>query len=141
MSRSVAEIKARERDTDLYISPHHADGGWHTTPGCEVYRDESELQDWQLLNDHILVEFIPPAQGLIIHPDIAIVDSHSREARVLKVGTGEREVVNFGLITVKKVRYVKPGDLVIVGPYSDWESQDGKFGIFQEDDVRGILSP
>ena len=40
---------------------------------------------------------------------------------------------------------LKPGDRVVVGPYSDWESWDAdalgnNVGIFQEADVRLIIN-
>lgn len=137
---NAAELKSKQRDTSgAWVSPHFGDGGWHNTPGTEADGYGLTLDP---LFDHILVEFIPPEQGIIIHPDIAIIDNHSREARVLKVGSGERkiEIKATGEVRIKAVRFVKPGDLVIVGPHSDWESQDGKYGIFEEDDVRGILT-
>lgn len=130
--KSRSEIKATSRKIDTWVSPHHNDGGWHNTPGCERFTHE-----WNPLKDHILVEFMPEQRdGLIIAPEIAIVDNHSRFAKVLKVGAGEREMVTGEM---RGVNFVKPGDVVILGQYSDWESQDGKYGIFQEEDVRCIV--
>ena len=83
------------------------------------------------LNDRILVKRLSARQltSLIIVPEIAQPESTRWE--VLSVGPGKRG---------KKGQRIpcdtKPGDVVVLGPYNDFEA--GDVAMFQEGDVRYV---
>jgi len=108
------------------------------------------------LGDHILVELDsePGApEGIIFAPDIARnQEIGSRVGTVLAVGPGKwrerRKNDESWMLNplVRKPLTLKPGDRVIIGHYSDWESwhsdyegRDANIVLCQEADVRVIL--
>ncbi|MCU1338835.1 MAG: molecular chaperone GroES [Bryobacterales bacterium] len=133
LPKTREQIKQERQHALPYRSPHHEDGGWHATPGAKQY------VDWEPLGDHILVEFVAeeiPFEHVVIPEGASLVSPDMRRAIVRKVSTTERLDVHEAL---RRVELVKVGDLVIVGQYSDWESADGRLGLFQEGDVRSVI--
>lgn len=125
--------RSPENRPDSYLSPHHADGGWHTTPGCDNYTTE-----WEPLKDRVLLEVLPEKlpYEFIIRPENAAVEESWRRCIVLKVGKGKRVLPNE---EVRQCCCAKVGDEVIIGQHDDWRSQDGRYVICQEEDIRVFL--
>lgn len=149
MPKTREQIKHERQHALPYISPHFGDGGWHTTPGALSF-DPKTIQPF---GDHILVaiDSESESEGMIAKPDIARnVERNCRIGTVLKVGPGEwkdSKTHKGKHIGIRIPMTLKPGDRVVVGQYSDWESWDADYEgrganicIFQEADVRGVLS-
>jgi co-chaperonin GroES (HSP10) len=161
MALSQQEIKARAlegRDgtrEKSWVSPHFGDGGWHTQPGALRFDPRTIAP----LGDHILLELDSEPEkttGLIVKPEIALNQERgTRTGIVLKVGPGKWVeqhsqlfpavdlALHVGKLT-RKPMTLKPGDRVVIGPHSDWESWDawapGKNVVLcQEADVRVVL--
>lgn len=143
MPLSKQQILNRQAEQGIpWVSPGHGDGGWHTTPGCLQF----DPHDLEPLGDHILVELDaePATKGVLAKPDIAVNrERTTRTGTVLKVGPGKRDPDN---PRERLPMYLKPGQRVVVGHYSDWESWEADWEgrgrnvvIFQENDVRGTL--
>jgi co-chaperonin GroES (HSP10) len=128
------QIKAK-RPIDSYVSPHFQDGGWHATPGVEEWFDPRELRP---MHDRILVEILPQKTKYenVILPENVQLNEPSRYARVIRIGKGERVLPNE---EHRSCCCVRPDDVVIIGLHHDWQSQDGRYVIAQEEDVRVIL--
>ena len=145
MPLSKSEIKQRSgRDRgEQYVSPHFGDGGWHATPGCETFTTE-----WLPLGDRILVQLDPDAAPVITTGFLMVKSktgeivklqqgyTESRIGTVLKCGPGRR-IEGYG--NKRKEMQVKPGDRVVIGKYTDWESQYAGIVVCMEGDVRVIL--
>lgn len=86
------------------------------------------------LRDGIYVKKLPAAKlsELIVIPDVAQPESTRWE--VLAVGPGKRG--KKGQIIPCDVRV---GDVVVLGPYKDYE--DGEFAFFTQGDIRYIEQP
>lgn len=143
MALSKQAILNRQAEQGIpHISPRFGDGGWHTTPGCMEFSRE-----WEPLGDHILVELDdePEAKNSIFRPDVALnQEKMTRTGTVLKVGPGKRIDDE---PSQREPMYLMPGDRVIVGQYSDWESwdadwegRDRNIAVFQQNDVRAICN-
>lgn len=128
--------RQRGTSSDSYVSPHFADGGWHATPGVAESFDPRELIP---MHDRLVVEILPAKIKYenIVLPENMQVDEPSFYARVLRTGQGVR-VLPSG--ERRSCCCVKAGDVVVIGPHNDWASQDGRFQIIQEEDVRVIIS-
>lgn len=126
---SREQIRQSSNKPDTYVSPHHADGGWHATPGTE-----ERTVEWQPLHDRILVEILPEKlpYELIILPENASRPATWRRGIVLKIGFGKRTLPTG---EERMIRSTKPGDEVVIGPHDDWSSQDGRYVICQEEDI------
>ena len=83
------------------------------------------------LNDRIYVKKLPAVEysGLLVIPDVA--QEPSTRWEVLAVGPGKR-----GKRGERIPCDVKPGDVVVLGPYNDFE--DGQTALFQEGDIRYV---
>lgn len=139
-SLTPEEIKFRDRiarsEPATWVSPNHGDGGWHTTPGMQLYTTE-----WQPLRDRILVQLFdePMKIGRIHRPEMAAAfHEGTRRGIVLKVGPGRWIDGYFYKLDVK------PGEEIVIGRWADWESADAGWGqnvvICQEADIRVIVN-
>lgn len=116
--------------TDSFVSPNHGDGGWHSTPGCERYTNE-----WEPLKDRVLLQIIPEKipYSHVIRPESAPPLEPQRRGIVVKIGKGKRVLASG---EEREISELKIGDEVIIGAHDDWASQDGRYVICQEMDVR-----
>lgn len=144
-----SEVKAKHRPSDSWVSPNFGDGGSHNSPGTNRYTTE-----WEPLHDRILVELFeePKEASVIARPEVAgLLEPASRRGIVLKVGpgkwiAGERHLVDGEWKYFAGHRQeitLKPGDEVVIGRWSDWESNESGWGqnvvIAMEADVRVII--
>jgi co-chaperonin GroES (HSP10) len=123
----------REENSTAWVSPHHGDGGWHTTPGCERYTTE-----WEPLFDRILVRLLPEKDkyARVVRPENAAAETTTRIGIVLKLGTGKRDPEDLQ----ERIPFsVGVGDEVVIGKWSDWDSEAGDVVICQEADIRVIV--
>lgn len=143
------QSKVRAKDNEQsWVSPNFGDGGSHNSPGTNRYTTE-----WEPLHDRILVElFEEPNHSILARPDVAgLLEPASRRGIVLKVGPGkwipgERHFVDGEWQYFPGHRQemtLKPGDEVVIGRWSDWESAESGWGqnvvIAMEADVRVII--
>jgi co-chaperonin GroES (HSP10) len=104
------------------------------------------------LTDHILIEIDPPPaeSELIEAPQIAVRDIGTRIGTVIAVGPGKwKEKPGLSYEITRERFYptsLKPGDRVIIGHYSDWESWFADYEgrgrnvvLCQEADVRVVI--
>jgi co-chaperonin GroES (HSP10) len=135
---SKQEIRARGDKPAPWISPHHGDGGWHTTPGTQ---DPDIAERIIPLRDRITVNLFPEVEAvrpsLIVRPDSAgATNPETRRGVILRVGPGRW--IDGEFIPTE----VKPGMEVSIGPHDDWNSLHAGFGdevvICQEADIRVI---
>lgn len=123
--------------SESWSSPNYGDGAWHATPGCEAI----DVERIEPLKDRILVEFLPEKipYEKIVTPEIAVnrFGEPSVHAVILRTGKGVR-VLATG--EERSCCCVRAGDTVVLGTHFDWVSQDGRYAICQEMDVRAILS-
>lgn len=104
------------------------------------------------LGDHILVvlDELPEASEIIAAPQIHEKDIGTRTGTVLRVGPGKWKEKPGLTYEITRERFypttLKPGDRVVIGHYSDWESHfcdyEGRgrnVVICQEADVRVII--
>jgi hypothetical protein len=162
LTREEIKLQHRIRNSQAnsWVSPNFGDGGWHNTPGTQRFTTE-----WVPMADRLLVRlYDEPASEVILSPQI-VRDNTTRKGVVLKCGPGKWiagewwyvnrwEVTGGGLpaVTVgtwewfpghRQPLIVKPGDHVVIGKYTDWESTEAGWGenvvICQEADIRGLL--
>ena len=138
-ARAQREILGERKPSDqTYISPHFGDGRWATQPGA-LWFDPSKIRP---LGNHVVIELEPSSvSGVILRPDTVPEERGTRKGTVLHVGPGKWNKKG----TARKPMQLKPGDRVLVGPYSDWESWDAwapgnNIVVCQEADVRGTIS-
>jgi hypothetical protein len=163
MPLTKQEIKARNNPSETYVSPHHGDGGWHTTPGCQQFTTE-----WTPRNDRILVRlFRERNNSLILRPEIAALETSSRRGVILKAGPGkwiDGAWRKTGVLWCpdengiqqstggeweyiaghRQPMMVRVGDEVIIGRWHDWSSLEAGWGeeiaLCQEADCRVVLA-
>jgi co-chaperonin GroES (HSP10) len=132
------EIRAKQDRSVPWVSPHHGDGGWHTTPGMQ---DADVAERLIPLRDRITVKLFPEPEvvrpSLIVRPDSAVATNpETRRGVILRVGPGRW--IDGEFIRTE----VKPGMEVSIGPHDDWNSLHAGFGdevvICQEADIRVI---
>lgn len=161
MPLNKEEIKRRNNPGNTYVSPHHGDGGWHTTPGCQLFTTE-----WEPRQDRILVQLLDqPNKSAIARPETAAPEDSSRRGMVLKVGPGkwiEGYWRKTGVVWTpdengiqqgiggepewiaghRQALNLHAGDEVIIGRWHDWSSLDAGWGreivLCQEADARVI---
>lgn len=139
LTKDAIRNQSRHKITDAFVSPHHADGGWH---GSDPVND----LNWIPRNDRILVRRLPDIHPdrTITTPDIANCITQHR-GTIIRTGPGKMiEGINGGKVRRpcqdKQGLDVFPGDEVIIGPHVDWESSDGQLVLAQEADVRLIVT-
>lgn len=140
----------------------------HAPVSSESWRDNRTSILWfdprqiRPLGDHILVELesesmqVEYVTSVILRPDICLNrELGTRAGVVLAVGPGkwtEKPGLSWELTKqVFKPATLKPGDIVLIGHYSDWESwnagadgfegQDNNIVLCQEGDVRLYRRP
>ena len=118
-----------------YVSPHHNDGGWH---GSSIGSIEFDTL-WEPLFDRLLVKRIsaPAGAGMIVAPENAGPQSETYWGVVLRVGPGRRLAGNW---REREWIQSKPGDVVIFGPFTDWDSFGEDVVLIQERDIRVFVS-
>jgi co-chaperonin GroES (HSP10) len=135
---SREQIRKQDNRSVPWVSPHHGDGGWHTTPGTQ---DPDIVERLIPLRDRITVRLFPEVQAvrpsLIVRPDSAVATNpETRRGVILRVGPGRW--IDGEFIPTQ----VKPGMEVSIGPHDDWNSLHAGFGdevvICQEADIRVI---
>lgn len=102
--------------------------------------------------NHILIELDadPPVSSTIIAPQTAAKDIGTRIGTVLAIGPGkwhEKPGLSWEITKrIFKPTTLKPGDRVVIGHYSDWESwhcdpesRDNNIVLCQEADVRVVI--
>lgn len=125
----VGKLHERIRHTS------HEQAPFLTHDGAEYWRKATAESErlaslWQPLRDFILVRVIPQRNGEILLPPAT---SPQRQAVVVRVGPGNKDK-NGRLRPLD----VKPGDVVTIGPYDDWQNFAGDLVICQEADIRYI---
>jgi hypothetical protein len=149
-------------EKDTYVSPNFGDGGWHTTPGCQLF-----VTEWEPRNDHIMVRITDTQEiktSLVIPESARTVKALTRKGIVLKCGPGKwvpgewwychvdvEDTAHFDddvyewrwIPGHRQEMLVQPGAQVVIGQWTDWESADAGWGenvvICQQADVRVIL--
>lgn len=129
-----ARLRGSSVDPRQHVSPHHSDGGWHGSSIASVRFDTQ----WQPLFDRLLVKRIraPRQIGSIILPDIAPDDRNTNRGVILCCGPGKRIA---GEGNERQALSVKPGDEIIFGPYTDWDSFGEDVVLIQEADIRVVI--
>lgn len=134
----------------------------HAPVAKEVWRQPRTSTLWfdprkiRPLGDHILVELDPepPVSKTIVAPQNAAKDIGTRTGTVLAVGPGkwkEKPGLSWELTKQYFVpTTLKPGQRVVIGHYSDWESwncsadghesRDANIVLCQENDVRVVIN-
>lgn len=125
-------IAQRHVPGDAYVSPHYGDGGWHGSSIGSVKFDT----DWEPLFDRILVKRIAEQpKGLIIAPETAAKQTDTSRGIVLRVGRGKRIE---GEGDTRRPLEVAPGDEIIFGRFTDWDSFGEDVVLIQEADIRVV---
>jgi len=94
-----------------------------------------DIDEIQPLDSRILVRRIQPVtSSIIIIPDCA----KEKSTRGVVLATGLGKVIDYeGGKKIRRPMSVKPGDIVIFGPWDDLEGHlGGDFALVQEDDIR-----
>jgi len=120
----------KQQQTEGWVSPGYGDGGWHNN-----VNEDYDVGLIVPLKDRILVKFLPVKMSSLVIPENARTDDSIR-AVILRTGTGRRYLANG---EERECYDTRAGDEVVLGPHSDWISQDGRYGIYQEADVRCIV--
>jgi co-chaperonin GroES (HSP10) len=169
---SKEQIRKGHDNADTYISPNYGDGGWHTTPGCLQFTTEWEPRNDHILVRIEEVNDLK-SSIIHIPDSARTHKGNTRTGVVLKCGPGkwipgEWWNVFKGFIAIhnpktadgierpcdrvyewewlpghRREMTVHPGQRVIIGNFSDYETGDAAWGenivVCQEADVRGIL--
>jgi co-chaperonin GroES (HSP10) len=120
---------------DTSKSPGHSDGGWH---GSAIGSEKFDTL-WEPMFDRLLVKRIPDATriGSIFVPDTAAKLGEQSRGVILRVGPGKRID---GEGNQRQALEVKPGDEIIFGRWTDWDSFGDDVVLIQEADIRVVLS-
>lgn len=126
--------RKRTSSSEIYQSPHHPDGGWH---GSAIGSEKFDTL-WEPMFDRILVKRITePSKGLIVMPQTAAPLRDTSNGIVLRVGPGKRIA---GEGNRRQPLDVQPGDEVIIGRWTDWESFGDDVVLCQEADIRVVVT-
>jgi co-chaperonin GroES (HSP10) len=89
----------------------------------------------QPMHDRVLVRRIEyyTTRSLIVIPDIAVKES--TRCVVVVVGPGKWRFPKDGP-KFREPMQVEPGDVVLIGPYKDWEDLSEGFVLIQQADIR-----
>lgn len=134
---------------------------WRNNRTAVLWFDPRQIKP---LGDHILVELDQEdrdlwidrrARGLLVKPETAEKEIGTRVGTVLAVGPGKLKEEGSNTLSyvlnrvVRTKMLLKPGDRVVIGHYSDWEShncsadghesRDQNIVLCQQNDVRFVI--
>jgi co-chaperonin GroES (HSP10) len=130
-----AKLRGSHVDPAQHVSADRSDGGWHGSSVGSVRFDT----EWQPLADRLLVKRIgaPARSSVIVLPDSAQQDRSTNLGIILRCGPGKRIA---GEGNKRQALSVKPGDVIVFGPYTDWDSFGQDVVLIQEADIRVVVN-